>query len=547
MPAPWWTTTTVYHLYVRSFFDSNGDGIGDLPGVLARLDHLQDLGVETVWLSPFFPSPQRDFGYDVTDYLGVAPEYGTAADLRALVDALHRRGMKVMFDLVLNHTSDQHPWFLESARAKDSPRRDWYLWRAGNGRGGGRPPNHWRSMLGPSGWHRHPATGEWYWASFLPFQPDLNWRHPEVREAMLGVVRHWIAEGVDGFRLDVFGALFKDAAFRENPRSLRAIPREDDPAGFFQRPEHTLHQPETFALARELRALGDAATPPRIFLGEVFGDGAVLRRYLGEHGEGLNLVFFFKALRLRFSARDARALLDEAERTFTAGLLPAWAFGNHDRPRSIARLGGDERKAGLLAALQLTVRGVPVVYYGEELGLGHLDLPLRAAKDPVASTWGWIPGPLQRWLEGRAVLLNRDLCRAPMAWTSAPHGGFSTATPWLPAVPDAAARSVERQREAPLSLLNTYRRLLRLRQLTPALHGGALELLPAPAQNVVAFVRRHAEGDAAVLLNFGERPVEVSLQGLPGRSLTSTAHPAPREPGDRYTLGPWEGAVLTSR
>lgn len=538
---PWWKETTVYQVYPRSFFDSNGDGIGDLRGVIARLDHLADLGVETLWLSPFFRSPQRDFGYDVSDYLEVAPEYGTTDEVRALIAAVHVRGMKLVFDLVLNHTSDQHPWFLASASSKTDTRRDWYLWREGRGH---RPPNNWRSMLGPGGWHRHPATGEWYWASFLPFQPDLNWRHPEVRAAMLGVVQHWLDAGVDGFRLDVFHALFKDAAFRDNPFAPRLMPTEEDPTGFFQRPAFTVHQDETFALARELRAMADAAQPPRMLLGEVFGDASTLRRYLGEHADGLNRVFFFKALSTPFSAAAFAALISEAEAAFPEPLAPAWAFSNHDRPRSIARLGGDERKAKLLAALQLCLRGVPVLYYGEEIGLGHLDIALADAKDPVAERYSWVPRPLARWLEGRAILLNRDVCRAPMAWDGTAHGGFTTGTPWLPATGDAAQRNVAAQRGDPGSLLETYRRFLSLRKRSPALRAGDLTLLASLSPSVLAFRRGHAEGDATALFNFSERTVEVSLAGLPGTEFTSTCEAGPAPRTERRALQPFEAAVL---
>lgn len=538
---PWWKRTTVYQLYPRSFRDSNGDGIGDLPGVLEKLDYLKDLGVETVWLSPFFQSPQADFGYDVSDYLDVAPEYGTPDDVRALIAGLHQRGMKVMFDLVLNHTSDQHPWFLDSARAKDSPKRDWYLWRDGRA---DRPPNNWRSMLGPSGWHRHPATGQWYWASFLPFQPDLNWRNPQVQAALLGVVRHWLEAGVDGFRLDVFGALFKDAQFRDNPRSARALPSEDNPEGFFQRPDHTVNLDETFAFGRALRALADAAEPPRVLLGEVFGSPAVLRRCLGEAGDGLNLVFFFKALRTPFTAPAFRALIAEAEAAFGEPLIPTWAFGNHDRPRSIARLGGDDDQARLLAAVQLSVRGVPVIYYGEEIGLPHVDVPSGEAKDPVAKGYRWVPRWVERWLLGRAIVLNRDVCRAPMAWTAGPHAGFSSGAAWLPTTADAPTRNVDAQRRAPLSLLNTYRRWLALRAATPALNAGTLTLLPSPAPDVLAFRRGHPAGDVTVWANFSRRPVALSLTGHPGGSLTSTHAAEPIARPDRHTLQAWEAVAV---
>ena len=303
---PWWKTTTVYQIYPRSFSDSNGDGIGDLPGILHKLDYLHALGVETIWISPFFESPQADFGYDIRDHFSIAGEYGSLDDCRRLIDAVHARGMKIVFDMVLNHTSDQHPWFLESRSSRENPKRDWYLWRDGK-----KPPNNWRSFLGGSGWHHDPATDQWYWASFLPFQPDLNYRNPAVKRAMLDVVRHWLGEGVDGLRLDLFNALFKDEAFTDNPFSFRPIPSEENPDGFFQRNQHTINHPDTIAFARELRAVVDEFShPPRFLVGEVFGPSSVLQQYCGPAGEGLNLVFLFKAMRSQFSAPAFRASSD---------------------------------------------------------------------------------------------------------------------------------------------------------------------------------------------------------------------------------------------
>ena len=248
--VPWWKQTTVYQIYPRSFADSNGDGIGDLGGVIGRLDYLQTLGVETLWLSPFYSSPQADFGYDISDHFDVSPEYGSLADVTRLIREVHARGMKIVFDMVLNHTSDQHPWFLASRSARTSPERSFYLWRKGRLPGGAAPPNNWRSMLGGSGWHHDAATDEWYWATFLPFQPDLDYRNPEVKKAMLDVVRHWLAAGVDGLRLDIFNAIYKDASFADNPFSFRPFPTEDNPNGFFQRHLHTIDHPDTIAPRR---------------------------------------------------------------------------------------------------------------------------------------------------------------------------------------------------------------------------------------------------------------------------------------------------------
>jgi len=311
---PWWKRTTVYQIYPRSFSDLSGDGIGDLPGIIARLDYLHWLGVETIWLSPFFDSPQADFGYDITNHFEVSPEYGSLGDCRRLIDEIHARDMKVVLDMVLNHTSDQHPWFRESRRSRDNPYRDFYIWRDGRKPNGAAPPNNWSSMLGGSGWQYDAQTGQWYWASFLPFQPDLNYRNPKAKHAMLDVVRHWLREGVDGLRLDIFNAIYKDASFADNPRSLRAIPTEDNPGGFFQRAVHTQNHPDTFDFARELRAVVDKFNnPPRFVVGEVFGSTDVLRKYCGPSADGLNLVFLFKSLRTAFRAHSFRQLVEEFE------------------------------------------------------------------------------------------------------------------------------------------------------------------------------------------------------------------------------------------
>ncbi|MBK6532448.1 MAG: hypothetical protein IPF99_23525 [Deltaproteobacteria bacterium] len=320
---PWWKRTTVYQVYPRSFADTNGDGIGDLRGVIGKLDYLRDLGVETIWLSPFFDSPQADFGYDIRDHFGISSEYGSLDDCHALIEEVHQRGMRVVFDMVLNHTSNEHPWFVESKSSKHNPKRDYYLWRDGRSPGGREPPNNWRSMLGRRGWHYDRATEQWYWASFLPFQPDLNYRNPEVKEAMLDVVRHWLSMGVDGLRLDIFNALFKDAAFTNNPFSFRPVPSEDNPDGFFQQTRHTIDHPDTFAFARELRAVVDAVPgPPRFLVGEVFGTPHTLRRYCGEDADGLHLVFLFKSMRAPFSGPGVRAMIAEFEREFPEPFFP---------------------------------------------------------------------------------------------------------------------------------------------------------------------------------------------------------------------------------
>lgn len=549
--SPWWKGTTVYQVYPRSFADLNGDGIGDLPGFIDRLDYLKWLGVETVWLSPFFSSPQADFGYDITSHFEIAPEYGTREDCRRLIDEIHARGMKVVFDMVLNHTSDQHPWFVESRSDRDNPQRDHYIWRSGRKSGGGAPPNNWRSILGGSGWHYDNATDQWYWASFLPFQPDLNYRHPAVKRAMLNVVRHWLNQGVDGLRLDVFNVIHKDASFANNPFCLRPFPTAANPDGFFQRARHTQNHPDTFALARELRAVVDEFDdPPRFVVGEVFGATELLRRYCGAAGDGLHLVFLFKTLQAPFTASAFRGLVDEFERAFPEPLQPTYVFGNHDRPRSMERLRNDPARARLLAAFQLTVRGVPFIYYGDELGLPHHGgMALEQAKDPVAQRYGFLPGFLLPWLRRRGILVNRDECRSPMPWDSGPHGGFSppeTSETWLPVHPQSSMINVACQRRDAASVLAAYQRMIRLRRRSPSLSEGTLELI-APrtrSSRVLAYMRKHEREVAAVHLNFSRRATRLDLRGMTGMKLHSNLHDEVAVAGPSYTLDPWEAIVL---
>ncbi|MDB4986344.1 MAG: glycosidase [Myxococcaceae bacterium] len=547
---PWWKRTTVYQIYPRSFSDSNGDGIGDLQGVIERLDYLQQLGVETLWLSPFYDSPQADFGYDIRDYFNVAPEYGTLDDARRLIDQVHARGMKIVFDMVLNHTSDQHAWFAASRSARTDPKRDWYIWRDGRGKHGDKPPNNWRSILGNNGWHRDSATGQWYWASFLSFQPDLNYRNPDVKETMLEVVRHWLRQGVDGLRLDIFNALYKDASFANNPFSPRPLPSEENPHGFFQRNVHTIDHPDTLSFARELRKTVDAfSAPPRFLVGEVFGDPTTLRRYCGDEADGLHLVFLFKTLRMRFAGKNVRALIEEIERAFPEPYTPTYVFGNHDRTRLLQRLDGHQRKAKLFATLQLTVRGVPFIYYGEEIGMEHYEIPLVHGLDPVAVRHRKIPQFLARRLARAGMLLNRDECRSPMQWHGGAHAGFSEGTtkPWLALHPAADATNVDAQQRDPESLWHCYRALLSLRLRNRALNAGSLELvddLGLPTA-VVAYRRVWNDSDVAwVVLNFTGRVQSLRLRAGPGMQLFSNIRAEVSRYRGQYELAPYEGVVV---
>ena len=514
----WWQETTIYQVYPRSFADSDGDGLGDLVGIIDHLDHLVDLGVGTVWLSPFFDSPQADFGYDISNYCDVAPEYGTLPDAERLIDEAHSRGLKVMFDMVMNHTSDQHPWFRTSKASRSNAKADWYIWRDGRGRGGRKPPNNWRSAMEvKTAWQWSPERQQWYLASFLPFQPDLNFRNPEVKDAMFDAVRFWLRRGVDGFRLDIFGNVMKDPDFRDNPWRPHldtGIPR------FWER-IYTENTDDTIQFAKELRAVADEFRSPddpggteRVLLGEVFGSAETLRRYIGDD-DGLHLVFLFDFLTYRYDAGFFRSRIEEYERNYPAPLQPTYVLENHDRSRLIDRVGGDVRKAQTLAVLLCTLRGVPAIYQGQEIAMSNTAMRLREARDPIARTYfSWVPEAVVQRLPER---LNREEVRTPMQWTGGPNAGFTTpeAVPWLPVNENHTERNVEAQDGVDGSMLELYRALLHLRTERPSLHRGSLTLRPAdPAYpDVLVYERRFGDEPerTVVAVNFGSIAATVDL------------------------------------
>ena len=545
----WWQSATIYQIYPRSFADSNGDGIGDLPGITAHLDHIVDLGVDAIWVSPFFRSPQRDIGYDVSDYRSVAPEYGTLDDAQQLIDAAHDRGLKVLFDLVLNHTSDEHPWFVESSSSRTNPKADWYVWSDGrrDRLGRRRPPNNWRSELQLTrAWQWNEQREQWYLATFLPFQPDLNWRHPDVRAEMFDTVRMWLGRGVDGFRLDIFGSIMQDEALRDNdprPTIVGGIPR-------LQTPNRTLNTDENIALAGDLRAVCEEFEGERILLGEVFGPSEVLKRYVHDHDrDGLHLVFLFDFLAARYGARRYRSLIESFEREYPAPLQPTYVLENHDRARSLSRVGGDLDKARVLAALLCTLRGVAVVYQGQELGMTNRYIPLREANDPIPGVVAkYLPEAVNRRLTER---LNRDEVRTPMQWTDATGAGFcpDAVAPWLPINENHATRNVAAEIADPGSLLTWYRDLLALRRSDPALNSGELRLLETSNECVIAYERSAPDHRVLVYANLGDETAIHPLGGADTDPILTLASRAGVEldPGAVLTLPPHSAAVITLR
>jgi len=553
--SEWWRSTTIYQVYPRSFRDSNGDGIGDLQGIIEQLDHLVDLGVGAVWVSPFFDSPQVDFGYDVRDYCGVAPEYGTVADAERLIQEAHSRGLRVLFDLVLNHTSDQHPWFVESRSSRTNPKADWYMWRDGRGEGGRRPPNNWRSVAEiTSGWQWCEEREQWFLASFLPCQPDLNWRNPEVKEALFDAARFWLERGVDGFRLDMFGDIMKDPSFadlRPRPRLVGGIPRIWDRTPI-------QNTPDNMQLAKDLRAvcrefddqggpIGDgphAGDRERILLGEVFGSADVLRGYLGD-GDGLQLVFLFDFLAFRYDAGWLRSRVVEYETELPFPNEPTYVLENHDRTRLVNRVGGDLRKARVLATVLLALRGVPTIYQGQEIAQGNTYIPLAEAKDPIPGTYfPWLPEAVNRRLGER---LNRDEVRTPMQWDSSPTAGFCApgVRPWLDVNDDRATRNVADQKDDPSSMLSLYRALLALRGGHRALAEGRLDLVPGAPEGTVAWLRSDGDERLLVAANLSDEVQDVPLGGPTADLLLGTDGSIEVAPGPAaLRLPPHSAAIV---
>ena len=480
-PHPWWESGTVYQIYPRSFQDSDGDGVGDLAGIERRLDHVAALGVDAIWLSPVFPSPMADYGYDVADYCGIDPLFGDLAAFDRLLNAVHARGLKLLLDFVPNHSSDQHPWFVQSRSSRTDPKRDWYIWRDAKPDGG--PPNNWISDFGGSAWEWDAATGQYYLHAFLRQQPDLNWRNPAVKAAMLDAMRFWFDRGVDGFRIDVLWHIVKAEGFPDNPPNPYWRPGITERDRLIQR--HSTDQPEAHAIAAEMRALADSYGE-RVLIGEIFLPNDAHARWYGTpERPQVHLPFNFQLIENEWDAATLRATIAAYEASLPPHGWPNWVIGSHDAPRIAARIG--EAQARVAAMLLLTLRGTPTLYQGDELGIGQVDIPPQRVRDPQE-------------LRQPGLGIGRDRSRTPMPWDTSPHAGFSTAEPWLPLNPDWPARNVAAQAGDPTSMLALYRRLLALRRAHPALSVGDFRLLEA-ADGVLAYERRDGGEVLRVALN----------------------------------------------
>ena len=486
-PYLWWQRGIVYQIYPRSFQDSNGDGIGDLPGITSRLDHARWLGVDAIWISPIYPSPMKDFGYDVADYSSIHPIFGTLEEFDTLLSEAHARGLRVILDFVPNHSSDQHPWFQESRSSRDNPKRDWYIWRDPGADGG--PPNNWLSNFGGSGWTLDEATGQYYYHAFLPEQPDLNWRNPEVVEAMLAVLRFWLERGVDGFRVDVIWHLVKDDQFRDNPVNEDWRPEDN--------PFHAVHsvntcdRPEVHEIIVRMRKLFDSYHE-RVIIGEIYLPLERLVSYYGVDLCGVHLPFNFQLILAKWDARHVDQLIREYEAALPEGGWPNWVLGNHDQHRVASRVG--HAQARVAAMLLLTLRGTPTIYYGEEIGMHDVRIHPHQVQDPFEKN---VPG------KG----LGRDPERTPMQWSAEQCAGFTTGKPWLPISDDYCEVNVEVQRSDPTSMLSLYRKLIDLRRAEAALETGSY--IPVAADgDVLSYLRAGFEGGGSFLiaLNMGTRP-----------------------------------------
>jgi len=490
MPHDWWRTGTIYQIYPRSFQDSNRDGIGDIDGVRRRLDYLVWLGVDAIWISPIYPSPMHDFGYDVADYCGIHPIFGSLESFDRLVEEAHKQNLKVILDFVPNHTSIEHPWFAESRRSRANPKRDWYIWR--DAAPDGDPPNNWISNFGGSAWSWDKTTGQYYYHAYLEEQPDLNWRNPEVRAAMHEVMRFWLRRGVDGFRVDVIWHLIKDAALRDNPRNPDWTPKEPEVERLLQ--IYSADRPEVHEAIAELRQVVDEFED-RVLIGEIYLPIERLIAYYGERLSGAHLPFNFHLLNTAWTPSCINALIKEYEAALPEGGWPNWLLSNHDRPRIAARVGPEQ--ARIAAMLLLTLRGTPTLYYGDEIGIGFVDIAQELIKDPWAKRE---PG----------LGVGRDPSRTPMQWDTSAFAGFSTHEPWLPLTQDHKTRNVATMSKDKKSILSLVRNLLHYRREHFSLQEGTWRSLSTDS-NVLAYERRKDFDRTIVVLNFSADPQVRSI------------------------------------
>lgn len=499
----WFHNAVVYQIYPRSFKDTSGNGVGDLEGIINKLDYLNDgtensLGVNAIWLSPIYPSPMADYGYDVCDYRDVDPLYGNLETFDRLIEEAHARGIRVILDYVPNHTSDQHPAFKESRSSRDNPKRNWYIWRDPAPDGG--PPNNWISRFGGSAWEYDETTGQYYFHQYLPSQPDLNWRNPEVQKELTDVMRFWLDRGVDGFRVDVINRLIEDGDMEDEPVNPNYQPGRDNPYNALLHTE-TRNQPETLQLINTFcSVLKDYGA--KYLIGEARLRIDEIVEFYGACANGRMIPFNFNFMHMPWNAESYRSFVEEFEEKLGGSYWPNYVLGNHDQPRVASRIGQDQ--ARIAAMLILTLRGTPFIYYGEEIGMKDVPVPFEKAEDPWEVN---MPG----------LDLGRDKERTPMQWDSSAYAGFSAREPWLPVADDYQYRNVAVQREDPRSILSLYRTLIHYRQHVNSLKWGSYRTLLPDHQCVYAYERTSDDERHIIVLNFTGHLQYVSIEEGSGR------------------------------
>jgi alpha-glucosidase len=523
----WWQRGVIYHIYPRSFQDANGDGVGDLAGILSRLDYLEWLGVDAVWLSPIYPSPMADFGYDISNYVDVDPLFGSRAQLDRLVAEVHRRGLKIVLDFVPNHTSDQHAWFQEARSSRNSPKRDWYIWRDPSPSGG--PPNNWLSNFGGSAWELDERTGQYYYHAFLKQQPDLKWRNPEVQDAMLDVLRFWMDRGVDGFRVDVIWHIVKDDQFRDNDPDPNYQPQWAPHRQLLA--TYNTDRPEVHDIISRMRRVLDEYDD-RMMVGEIYLPIERLMMYYGSEGAGVHLPFNFQLIELPWHARAIADAVDRYEGLLPSHGWPNWVLGNHDNSRIASRI--SPRQARIAAMLLLTLRGTPTLYYGDEIGMHNVPIPPDRVQDPFEKN---VPG----------LGHGRDPARTPMQWSSAENAGFTSGHAWLPIADDYPTVNVEQLKSDRESILTLYRRLIDLRRREPSLSIGGYMSVPLQGDLLVYSRHRRGAKPFLVALNFGEEPATIHPPDSVVRGKVALSTSLDREGEiihDGIELRPQEGIII---
>lgn len=532
----WWQRGVIYQIYPRSFMDSNNDGVGDLRGIISKLDYFSEvLGIDAIWLSPVYPSPMADFGYDISNFTDIHSIFGSLEDFDTLLAEAHKRNLRIIIDFVPNHSSDQHPWFIESRSSRDNPKHDWYFWA--DPKPDGSLPNNWLSIFGGPAWEWDETRQQYYLHAFLREQPDLNWRNPEVKAAMFDAVRFWLERGVDGFRLDATHYMMKAPELLDNP------PNPDNSIGFKPLGDYdsllhiydVAHQ-DIHEIMREFRALLDSysAERPRFSVGEIhILDLKKWARYYGENLDELHMPFNFNLIFAPWNPRGVQKVVDAIEQAVPVGGWPNYVLGNHDEHRVASRLGQEGARIAML--LLLTLRGTPTLYYGEEIGMEDVEIAPEFEQDP----WG-------KNVQGMG--LGRDPERTPMHWDDSANAGFSAAgvQTWLPVDPNYAARNVQKQLADPRSMLSLTRQLLRLRRSSPALHSGSYQHIPQANEHCLVFVRQQADERYLVIINFSTESQTLNLPDFDQGTVALSSH-LDRDGQimlDHFTLRPHEGCII---